>query len=178
MLFARHVGTSNNPTIGPPLLIGLLETPVLVSYFLGVIVGYGPIGVSASPSASAPLIVFLGFLSLIVGFLVRDLGKSIPIFILSQLLAYSLSAILLFIYSPDLPLASVGAFIIGWCILVIIIGTLTVTVGSFIGDRLSERQDVVELAATWASSRSCPKCGARIFSRAKFCADCGNKLKE
>jgi zinc-ribbon domain len=178
-------------TIGPPLLIGLLEIPVLVTYFSEVKVGDGFHRASASSSASTLLIVLLGFLSLTVGFLIKDLGRSIQIFILAQVIAFSLSAIPLFISSntnqlgitqfgqADFPLASVGAFMIGWCILVIIMGTLAVTVGFFIGELSSRRQDAAfEPAATWVLSRRCPKCGARIFSRAKFCPDCGNKLEE
>jgi hypothetical protein len=147
-------------TIGPSILLVVLEIPLLVTYFSGV----DPTNMwpnqaaQVSPTQGGALIVFLAFLSFVVGYLAREPRKAIQIFALSQAMAFSLSIIPLFIYprtSEGLALvqcfpncgeyggnqlvSSLYLFFVGFAFVVVLIGFVMAGFGSLVAERRKEK---------------------------------------
>jgi hypothetical protein len=148
-------------TMGPSLLLFVLTTPMLVTYLSGV----DP--ADLWPSLSVPsilnqgqiVLLFLAFLSFAVGYLSREPRRAIQVFTLSQVLAFSVSIVVLFVYPqtseglalvkcfpncgydqyPYQLISNLYIFVAGFAILVVVIGIAMAALGSYAGERFGEQ---------------------------------------
>jgi len=98
--------------------------------------------------------MFLAFLSFVVGYFARELGRAFKIFTLSQVITFSLAIVPLFVYPPtSLGLALVGcypnctgiyenqlilrifSYYLGFAFVVLLFGFVSAGLGSFMGER-------------------------------------------
>lgn len=148
-------------TIGPGLINGIVESPVLAIYFSGL----DPTGLYPNPgpvdarSLGIPdlfIVIFLISASFILGFLVQDARRAILTFTLSQVTAISLALIPLFIYPgtiqtvlkiimgfgygmPDQAASTFGVLILSYSILIVLFGNATSAIGALVAEHLAEQ---------------------------------------